>query len=84
MANAVSYGDISPRTAAYVVKQLLERAAPVLLIEKFGQAYPIPQNSTKSAKWRRYFLSGSTGAAGSGSGAFYVTPSTSGVSASGT
>ena len=33
MANAVSYGDISPRTAAYVVKQLLERAAPVLLIK---------------------------------------------------
>lgn len=87
MANAVSYGDISPRTAAYVVKQLLERAAPVLLIEKFGQAYPIPQNSTKSAKWRRYFLSGSTGAAGSGSGAFYVplalTPLVEGVTPSG-
>lgn len=87
MANAVSYGDISPRTAAYVVKQLLDRAAPVLLIEKFGQAYPIPQNSTKSAKWRRYFLSGSTGAAGSGSGAFYVplalTPLVEGVTPSG-
>lgn len=87
MANAVSYGDISPRTAAYVVKQLLERAAPVLLIEKFGQAYPIPQNSTKSAKWRRYFLSGATGSAGSGSGAFYVplalTPLVEGVTPSG-
>jgi N4-gp56 family major capsid protein len=83
----INYGDISPRTAAYVVKQLLERAAPVLLIEKFGQPYPIPQNSTKSAKWRRYFLSGSTGSAGNGSGAFYVplalTPLVEGVTPSG-
>lgn len=87
MANAVSYGDISPRTAAFVVKQLLERAAPVLMIEKFGQAYPIPQNSTQSAKWRRYFLSGATGAAGSGSGNFYVplalTPLVEGVTPAG-
>lgn len=84
---AITYGDISPRTAAYVVKQLLERAAPVLLIEKFGQTYPIPQNNTKSAKWRRYFLTGSTGSAGNGSGAFYVplalTPLVEGVTPSG-
>ena len=87
MSNAVAYGDISPRTAAYVVKQLLERAAPVMLIEKFGQAHPIPQNSTKSAKWRRYFLTGATGAAGSGSGSFYVplalTPLVEGVTPGG-
>lgn len=84
---AITYGDISPRTAAHVVKQLLDRAAPVLLIEKFGQSHPIPQNSTKSAKWRRYFLSGATGAAGSGSGNFYVplalTPLVEGVTPSG-
>jgi N4-gp56 family major capsid protein len=87
MSNAVSYGDISPRTAAFVVKQLLERAAPVLLIEKFGQSHPIDRNSTKSAKWRRYFLSGATGSAGSGSGNFYVplalTPLVEGVTPSG-
>lgn len=87
MSNAVSYGDISPRTAAFVVKQLLERAAPVLLIEKFGQSHPIDRNSTKSAKWRRYFLSGTTGAAGSGSGNFYVplalTPLVEGVTPAG-
>lgn len=87
MSNAISYGDISPRTAAFVVKQLLDRAAPVMLIEKFGQSHPIDQNSTKSAKWRRYFLSGATGSAGSGSGNFYVplalTPLVEGVTPSG-
>jgi N4-gp56 family major capsid protein len=93
---AINYGDISPRTAAYVVKQLLERAVPVLLIEKFGQTYPIPTNSTKVAKFRRYFLAGSTGAAGSGAAygtsgtanpAYYIplatTPLVEGVTPSG-
>ena len=87
MAQAVSYGDISPRTAAFVVKQLLDRAAPVLMIEKFGQSQPIAQNNTKSAKWRRYFLSGATGSAGTGSGNFYVplalTPLVEGVTPAG-
>lgn len=87
MANAVSYGDISPRTAAFVVKQLLDRAAPVLMIEKFGQSQPISQNNTKSAKWRRYFLSGSTGSAGAGAGNFYIplalTPLVEGVTPAG-
>lgn len=87
MANAVSYGDISPRTAAFVVKQLLDRAAPVLMIEKFGQSQPISQNNTKSAKWRRYFLSGSTGSAGAGAGNFYIplalTPLIEGVTPAG-
>lgn len=62
----VNYGDISPRTAAYVMKDLLSRAMPYMVIEKFGQTYPIPTNSTKTAKFRRYFLQGATGAAGSG------------------
>ena len=87
MANTTNYGDISPRTAAHVVKQLLERAAPVMLLEKFGQSQPIPTNATKSAKWRRYFLSGATGAAGSGSGNFFVplalTPLVEGVTPAG-
>lgn len=50
----VVYGAISPRTAAYVVKNLLTRALPYLVLEKFGQTYVIPNNSTKSAKFRRY------------------------------
>lgn len=64
MPQMVTYGDISPRTAAYVVKDLLDRTMPYMMLEKFGQAYPIPTNSTKTAKWRRYFLSGATGTAG--------------------
>lgn len=83
----ITYGDISPRTAAHVVKQLLDRATPILLLEKFGQAYPIPTQSTKTAKWRRYFLSGATGTAGSGAGNFYVplalTPLVEGVTPAG-
>ena len=59
MANVV-YGDISPRTAAYVVKELLERGFPFLTLEKFGQAKPLPKNSTKTMKFRRYFLKHST------------------------
>lgn len=51
-----TYGDISPRTAAYVVKELLEMGFPLLVFEKFGQAKPIPMNSTQSIQFRRYFL----------------------------
>lgn len=72
MAQTVVYGDISPRTAAYVIKDLLTRAMPYMVIEKFGQNYPIPTNNTKTAKWRRYFLQGATGSAGSGSGNYFV------------
>jgi N4-gp56 family major capsid protein len=89
MANVVNYGDISPRTAAYVIKDLLTRAMPYMVIEKFGSNYPIPQNNTKTAKWRRYFLQGATGSAGSGNPAnpFFVplaiTPLVEGVTPAG-
>jgi N4-gp56 family major capsid protein len=87
MAQIQSYGDISPRTAAFAVKQLLARGIPYLTLEKFGQAYPLPTNSTRVAKFRRYFLQGSTGSAGNGSGAFYVplalTPLVEGVTPAG-
>lgn len=87
MSNVVTFGDISPRTAAYVMKDLLSRALPYLVIEKFGQNYPIPTNSTKTAKFRRYFLQGSTGSAGGGAGAYYtplaLTPLAEGVTPSG-
>lgn len=72
MTAVTQYGDISPRVAAYAVTQLLKRGLPFLVIEKFGQTYPIPTNSTKVAKFRRYFLAGATGGAGDGNpaGAF--------------
>jgi N4-gp56 family major capsid protein len=71
MTQAVVYGDISPAVAAYSVVRMLKRAMPYLQLEKFGQTYALPTNSTQTAKFRRYFLSGATGSAGSGSGAYY-------------
>lgn len=49
-----AYGDISPRTAAYAAKELLKRGFPFLVIEKFGQAKPLPGNNSKVMKFRRY------------------------------
>ena len=49
-----TYGDITPRTAAYVVVELLKRAMPYLVLEKFGQAKSLPANKTQSMKFRRY------------------------------
>lgn len=54
VSTPTTYGNITPRTAAYAVKQFLKRAIPYLCIEKFGQAYPLPTNSTIVAKFRRY------------------------------
>ena len=59
-----SYGDISPAVAAYSVVRMLKRALPYLHIEKFGQTYPLPTNSTQTAKFRRYYMVGATGSAG--------------------
>lgn len=54
MAVVVTYGDISPRTAAYAAKEFLARAIPYLIIEKFGQSKPLPSNSSKVIVFRRY------------------------------
>lgn len=87
MAVVTTYGDITPAIAAYSVVRMLERAMPYLCFEKFGQTYPLPTNSTQTAKFRRYFLSGATGAAGTGTGDFYIpvatTPLVEGVTPSG-
>lgn len=48
------FGDISPRTAGYAARQLLERGMPHLQIEKFGQVKPVPEGEGKSIKFRRY------------------------------
>jgi len=78
-----SYGDITPRQNAYSVVGFLERAIPNMVIEKFGQAFVVPQNSTQIAKFRRYFISGGTGAYSGNAGNFSVpmalTPLTEGV-----
>lgn len=48
------YGDISPRTALFAQKDLLERGLPYLCIEKFGQTRELPNRSTKTMSFRRY------------------------------
>jgi len=83
----VNYGDISPAVAAWATVRMLKRAMPLLVFEKFGQVFPLPTNSTQTAKFRRYFLSGATGSAGNGSGEFYTplatTPLVEGVTPDG-
>jgi N4-gp56 family major capsid protein len=80
MAAITTYGDISPAVAAYSVVRMLKRAIPYMHIEKFGQTYPIPPNSTQTAKFRRYYMTGATGTAGpdgggtNGAGTAFVTP----------
>lgn len=49
-----NYGDISPRTAAYAEKELLKRAIPFMVLEKFGQSKALPSNSSKTIVFRRY------------------------------
>lgn len=53
MANT-TYGDISPRTAAYAEKELLKRAIPFMVLEKFGQSKPLLANNSKTIVFRRY------------------------------
>lgn len=64
MTTTTTYGDISPAVAAYSVVRMLKRAMPYLQLERFGQTYVLPTNNTQTAKFRRYFLSGASGAAG--------------------
>jgi N4-gp56 family major capsid protein len=54
MPPLTSYGDISPRTAAFASKDLLVRGLPLLVLEKFMQGKPLPARSTKSMSFRRY------------------------------
>jgi N4-gp56 family major capsid protein len=54
MPEITTYGDISPRTAAYVSVDLLERGQHMMITERFGQAKPIPKKHTQTVKFRRY------------------------------
>lgn len=51
---STQYGDISPRTAAWAVKELLTRGMPFLLFEKFGQAKTLPARNSTTLTFRRY------------------------------
>lgn len=46
--------DIGYRTAGFIAADLLKRANPDLVLQQFGQPKPIPKNSTKTIKFRRY------------------------------
>ena len=48
------YGDISPRTAAFAIAPLLKRHHEEMILEKFGQTFPLPTKSSIVAKFRRY------------------------------
>lgn len=50
---ALKYGDISERTGVYAVAGLLKHAEPHLVLSKFGQTKPIPENSSQKIKFRR-------------------------------
>jgi len=50
---ATKYGDISQRTAAYAEKKMLEHAEPILVLEKFAEAKPLPKNTADNIKFRR-------------------------------
>jgi N4-gp56 family major capsid protein len=47
------YGDISPRTAARVVRKMLDHNEPTLILCKMGRTEPQPKNATDSVKFRR-------------------------------
>ena len=66
MASTV-YGDITPRTAAYAVDKMLERAQPMLNMARFAVVTSVPKGKTKVVKWRRYSrLAASTSALSEG------------------
>lgn len=51
--NITKFGDISARTGVYAVAGLLKHAEPIIVLNKFGQSKPIPQNRSQKIKFRR-------------------------------
>jgi N4-gp56 family major capsid protein len=82
-----TYGDITPRQAAFSVAGFLKRAMPNMVIERFGQPFVVPTNNTQTAKFRRYFIEGGAGAYSGNAGNYSVplalTPLTEGVTPTG-
>lgn len=54
MSGINTYGDITPKTAAYAAKELLKRGLPLLVLEKFMQGKALPANNSKVMTFRRY------------------------------
>lgn len=54
VANGQHTTDLATMLNAHCIYQFLVRALPYLVVEKFGQAFPLPERSTKNAKFRRY------------------------------
>ena len=77
------YTDISPRTNVYAATGFLLRAQPSIIIEQFAKPRPLPKNKTQTIKFRRYYITGQTGAAGPDTGSYGqalpLTPLTEGV-----
>lgn len=48
-----TYGDISQRTAAFAMIDMLDHARPVNILGMFGAYKPIPRNKAETVKWRR-------------------------------
>lgn len=48
-----TFGDISPRTAAYAYTQFLSHVTPVQVLCRFGQLKGIPKNKSTTVKFRR-------------------------------
>ena len=46
------YGDISSRIGAYAEKKMLEHAEPILVLNKLGDAKPMPRNTGENIKFR--------------------------------
>jgi len=54
MADILVSGDISQRTAAKAMVPLLKRHTEKMILQKLGQAYPMPTKSGLIAKFRRF------------------------------
>ncbi len=50
---AYSSGGVSPRTNVWAAREMLKHAGPVIVLSKFGQTKPMPQNKTETVKFRR-------------------------------
>lgn len=52
-ANVTSSNAISNRTEVYAAKKMLKHAAPIVILDKFGEMIMMPENKTRSIKFRR-------------------------------
>jgi len=48
-----NYGDIGSRVGIHAEAKMLEHAEPVLVLNKLGDAKPMPKNKGEVIKWRR-------------------------------